>query len=193
MVTVRIVQRIREFVESQRKWTEHRSLSPEKWSADDIARYLLQRTLDGMEGLRASKVPLTASLPKPLSSRKLFSNQITVPALHGMTDSTNQIWKDLERHFVSDIVLCAKYLPLFIEEVVRNPSNRMELMMDRKKKGEPILDISEDEDGDVVIPLMVMDLFTSWIEQKVPSDGNSKGLLGSLANTVLRVANAFPL
>ncbi len=116
------MQRIRDFVESQSKWTEHHALSPAaKWTADDIARYLLQRTLDQMERLRASKQPLTSTLPKPepphSANSKRKKEQITVPPLHGMADATKspQIWKDLERHFVADIVVVAQYLPLFVQ------------------------------------------------------------------------------
>lgn len=181
-------------MEEQKKWTERRSVASEKWSADDVARYLLQRTLNEMEEIRSSKAPLNSTLPKPLSSRKLFSNQITKPSLHGMNESsTSSIWKDLERHFVSDIVLSAKYLLQFVEEVVNNPTNRMEMMIDRKKNGDHILDFADSEDGMQGIPLMVRDLLSSWIDQKVRTDANSKGLMGTISGITDTVGRFFAM
>lgn len=164
------------FMREHRKHEERKNKSAgvERWTASDLAMFLVSRMCSHIESLRsAAKHPsLQDVLPRPKSARNAKSNteNVNVPSVPGLahTGSRGLLFKDADRFYAADVLLCSRYLSLFIDEYVHCEANSVRELMRRKAMGEPLIQHPFAREDVRRMPDMVLDMFAEWIDKIVP-------------------------
>jgi len=136
--------------------------------------FLVTRMCSYIETLRsAAKHPsLQEVLPRPKTTHKLrHGENANVPSVPGLAHSGSKglLFKDADRFYATDVLLCSRYLALFVDEYVHCEANCMRQLMRRKAEGVRIIEHPFEEDDPRRLPEMVVDMFAEWLDKIVPA------------------------
>lgn len=126
---------------------------------------------------------------------KQICHQISIKRKN-VYDNNNSNKKD--ELCITDIILCFKYLLLFIEEIGKNEAqNSMTNFMNRQRQNGDVVD----ENGKLFelnmnpkkgkIPLIVVNIFTKWVKQVIPQPQSLIAGVGSAAVGLVRKLTGF--